>query len=133
MSSIFTKIINNEIPSFKIWEDEQTFAFLDARPHNLGHTLLVPKIEVEDFLDLDQSLLNHLFQTAQFLGGKIKQVTFCKKIAVVIEGYGVPDHFHIHLIPTFHAYEIDEGFAKERPAHEMEMIAEQLRDAVGIN
>jgi len=130
MSTIFTKILNNEIPGYKIWEDDLAFAFLDARPHNLGHVLLVPKQEIADFLDLEKDLLTHLFLTAQFLGKKIKEATFCKKIAIVVEGYGVPDHFHVHVIPTFYAYEIDEGFAKERPKNEMEMIAEQLCDLI---
>ncbi len=99
MTSIFTKIINGEIPSFKIYEDEHTFAFLDIRPVQPWHTLVVPKIEVDYFTDVPEPYYSAVFQTAQKIAPAIQKATGCKRICTTIIGYEVP-HFHYHLVPT---------------------------------
>lgn len=99
MSSIFTKIINGEVPSFKIYEDEYTFAFLDIYPVQPGHTLIVPKIEVDYFIDVPEPYYSAVFLTAKKIVPAIQQATWCQRVCTNIIGYEVP-HFHYHLIPT---------------------------------
>lgn len=99
MATIFTKIIQGEIPSFKIYEDEYTYAFLDIHPVQFGHTLVVPKTEVDNFLSLDEPYYTALFQTAKKVSTAIQQATGCARICTALVGYEVP-HVHYHLIPT---------------------------------
>lgn len=99
MSSIFTKIINGEIPSFKIYEDDYTFAFLDINPVQSGHTLIVPKIEVDYFVDVPEPYYSAVFVTAKKIAPAIQQATWCQRVATMILGYEVA-HFHYHLIPS---------------------------------
>jgi histidine triad (HIT) family protein len=100
MSTLFTKIINAEIPSYKIYEDEHTFAFLDISPIASGHTLIVPKIEIDYWLDVPEPYYTAVFQTAKKLAPAIHKATECLRIGTKIEGVDVP-HFHYHLIPMF--------------------------------
>lgn len=106
MSSIFTKIIKQEIPSYKIFEDALVYAFLDIRPIQKGHVLLVPKLEIDNFLDIESSLYLHLMKQAQMLSLAIQKATNCKRLGLIIAGYEVP-HFHIHLIPTWSLEDFD--------------------------
>lgn len=99
MSTLFTKIINGEIPSHKIYEDEYTFAFLDIYPVQPGHTLIVPKIEVDYFVDVPEPYYSAVFQTAKKIAPAIRQATWCKRVTTKILWYEIP-HFHYHLIPT---------------------------------
>lgn len=126
MPSIFTKIIQGEIPCYKIYEDHLCFAFLDIRPHNLGHTLLVPKEEIADFSDLPTELRNHIFDKAQKLSKAIQKATKSKRIGLVIHGMGVPDHFHLHLIPLFSSNDTDQAKAHQEPAEKMQEIKEKI-------
>lgn len=98
MSSIFTKIINGEIPSYKIAEDENNYAFLDINPLAKGHTLVVPKKEVDYIFDLDNESYTELFDFTKKVSGAIEQVISCKRLGVVVYGLDVP-HAHVHLIP----------------------------------
>ena len=99
MTTIFTKIINGEIPSFKIYEDEYTFAFLDINPVQLWHTLIVPKIEVDYFVDVPEPYYSAVFSTAKKIAPALQQATGCQRVATMILGYEVA-HFHYHLIPS---------------------------------
>lgn len=99
MSSIFSKIIAGEIPSYKIYEDEYTFAFLDIFPAQPGHVLVIPKTEVDYFADVPEPYYSAVFQTAKRLTPAIQSATGCARICAVIKGYEVP-HFHLHLVPT---------------------------------
>lgn len=99
MSSIFSKIIAGEIPSYKIYEDEYTFAFLDIFPAQPGHVLVIPKTEVDYFADVPEPYYSAVFQTAKKLTPAIQSATGCNRICMVIKGYEVP-HFHLHLVPT---------------------------------
>lgn len=98
MASIFTKIIIGEIPSYKIAEDESNYAFLDINPLAKGHTLVVPKEEVDYLFDLDKESYNKLFIFAKKVSHAIEKVISCKRLGVVVYGLDVP-HAHVHLIP----------------------------------
>lgn len=98
MSSIFSKIINGEIPSYKVAEDDKFYAFLDIHPLRIGHTLVVPKTEVDCFFDLDDETIRDMIVFAKRIADRIKSAIPCKKVAVMVLGLEVP-HAHIHLIP----------------------------------
>ena len=98
MASIFSKIINGEIPSYKIAEDEKNYAFLDINPLTVGHTLVVPKNEVDYLFDLEDESYYELFKFTKKVAAAIESVISCKRIGVVVYGLDVP-HAHVHLIP----------------------------------
>lgn len=98
MSTIFTKIVNGEIPSYKIAEDENFYAFLDINPLKKGHTLVIPKKEVDYIFDLDAETLGGLHQFSQKIAKALDKTISCKRVAVVVLGLEVP-HAHVHLIP----------------------------------
>jgi histidine triad (HIT) family protein len=99
MASLFTRIIQGEILCYKIAEDEHCIAFLDIFPLKEGHTLVVPKKEVDHWLDLDPEIQQHLILFAQRIGKAIQAVTGTERIGLVIAGFEIP-HTHIHLIPV---------------------------------
>lgn len=98
MASIFTRIINGEIPCYKIAEDEHCFAFLDISPLSKGHTLVVPKKEVDYLFDLDQETYQHLMNFSKKVALAIDAAVPCLRVGVAVIGLEVP-HAHIHLIP----------------------------------
>ena len=98
MSTIFTKIVNGEIPAYKIAEDENFLAFLDAMPLVKGHTLVIPKKEVDLIFDLDSEEYKKLWSFAQNVAKKVKIGIPCVRVGVAVVGLEVP-HAHIHLIP----------------------------------
>jgi histidine triad (HIT) family protein len=98
MSSIFTKIINGEIPSYKITENDDFFVFLDINPNAKGHTLVVPKKEVNKLFDLEEDLYNALMSYARKIAIAIEKAVPCKRVGMAVIGLEVP-HVHVHLIP----------------------------------
>lgn len=98
MSSIFTKIINREIPAYIVAEDDQYIAFLDINPLVYGHVLVIPKKEVDYIFDLDDETLSGLTRFAKKVAIALKKVVSCKRIGVAVIGLEVP-HTHIHLVP----------------------------------
>jgi histidine triad (HIT) family protein len=98
MSSIFTKIINGEIPSYKITENDDFFVFLDINPNAKGHTLVVPKKEVNKLFDLEEDLYNALMSYARKIAVAIEKAVPCKRVGMAVIGLEVP-HVHVHLIP----------------------------------
>jgi len=98
MSTVFTKIINGEIPSYKIAEDEHYYAFLDINPLAKGHTLVVPKVEVDYIYDLEDDVLAGLHLFAKRVAKALESTIDCKRVGVLVIGTEVP-HAHIHLIP----------------------------------
>ena len=105
-SSIFSRIIAGEIPSYKIAEDENYYAFLDINPLTKGHTLVVPKQEIDYIFDLDDATLAGMMLFAKQVAHKIKQKIACKRVAVVVLGLEIP-HAHIHLIPIQSENDVD--------------------------
>ena len=98
MASIFTKIINGEIPCYKITEDENYIAFLDVNPNAKGHTLCVPKLEVNKIFDMEEELYLGLMQFSRKIAIALEKSIPCKRVGVAVIGLEVP-HTHVHLIP----------------------------------
>lgn len=98
MSTLFTKIVNGEIPCYKVAENDDFLAFLDIMPLKHGHTLVIPKKEVDYIFDIDDALLGKMMQFSKEVAIKIKNAFPCKKIGVTVIGLEVP-HAHIHLVP----------------------------------
>jgi histidine triad (HIT) family protein len=98
MASIFTKIVNGEIPSYKIAETNQFYAFLDIFPLKRGHVLVIPKQEVDYLFDLDEDTYNGLWAFSRKVAAAVEKAIPCKRIGVAVLGMEVP-HAHIHLVP----------------------------------
>ena len=98
MPTIFSKIINGEISCYKVAENDEFLAFLDINPNSTGHTLCIPKIEVDDILDLDELTYKNLMLFSRKVANSIKKVIECKKVSIAVIGLEVP-HVHVHLIP----------------------------------
>lgn len=126
MASIFSKIIAGEIPSYKVAENDKFYAFLDINPLQKGHTLVVPKKEIDYIFDIDDQDLGEMMVFAKKVARAIKAATPCVKVGVAVIGLEVR-HAHIHLVPM--DKEGDISFAKPKmtlPADEMEAIAKSI-------
>ena len=117
MSSIFSKIISGEIPSYKIAENEKFFAFLDIMPLAVGHTLVVPKKEIDYIFDLPENLLAEMMVFSKYVAKKIEKSIECDRIGVSVIGLEVP-HAHIHLIPINSIADMDFSKEKLKLSHE---------------
>ena len=106
MPSIFTKIVKGEIPSYKVYEDKNFLAFLDINPLKKGHTLVIPKKEVDYIFDIDSKEYQNLWTTAKKIALGMKKIIECNRISIVVMGLEVP-HAHIHLIPLDTMQDID--------------------------
>lgn len=98
--SVFTKIINGEIPCYTIYEDERVFAFLDIHPINPGHVLIVPKVQIDHIWDLDEDDYKYLMEIVKKIANHIRSTIQCPRVGMAVEGFGVP-HAHVHLIPIY--------------------------------
>ena len=128
MATIFSRIVAGEIPSYKVAEDDRYYAFLDINPLAKGHTLVIPKQEVDYFYDLDDEALQGMIVFAKQVAQKIKAFSGCKKVATVVLGLEVP-HAHIHLIPMNSEKDVD--FTREKlilTPEEFSEIASALRE-----
>lgn len=119
--TIFSRIIAGEIPCHNVGQDDENFAFLDINPLVVGHTLVVPKVEVDNFFDLSPERLTSLMLFAQKVAARIFKEIPCKRVAVVVLGLDVA-HAHIHLIPLNNASDID--FSREK----LKLTAEQFNE-----
>ena len=123
MASIFSRIVAGEIPCYKVAEDDRFFAFLDISPVSKGHTLVIPKQEVDYIFDLDDETYNGLMAFARRVARAMGEAIECKRVGVAVMGLEVP-HAHVHLIPI--TAESDMNFFREKlslPAEEMVAIA----------
>ena len=98
MSSIFTKIVNGKIPAYKIAEDENYLAFLDVNPNAKGHTLCIPKQEIDKIFDMDEDLYLGLMKFSKRVAAALEKAVPCKRVGIAVVGLEVP-HAHVHLIP----------------------------------
>lgn len=98
MASIFSKIVNREIPSYKVAEDDRFYAFLDINPLAKGHTLVIPKKEIDYLFDLDETTYNELFVFTRRVALAIERAIDCLRLGMIVYGLDVP-HAHIHLVP----------------------------------
>lgn len=128
MATLFSKIIQGEVPSYKIAEDERSYAFLDINPLAKGHTLVVPKQEVDYLFDVEDDLLAHLTVFSKKVAKAIETTVPCQRVGVAVVGLDVP-HAHIHLIPINHIGDINFSRPKlEFSEEEFESIAASIRN-----
>ncbi len=129
MSTIFSKIISGEIPAHKIAENDKFLAFLDISPLQKGHTLVIPKVEVDYIFDLEDNLLSEMILFSKQIAGKIKKVFPCDRIGITVIGLEVP-HAHIHLVPINQM--ADMNFAEKKlvlSQDEFLEISEKIKNA----
>lgn len=130
MASIFTRIIQGEIPCYKIDESEKFFAFLDINPLAKGHTLVIPKQETDYYFDLDDDLLAEMQVFSRKIARAIDSVMDCKRVGVVVLGLEVP-HAHIHLIPINSLHDVEFSRPKlQLSQEEFVEIADKIRSAL---
>jgi histidine triad (HIT) family protein len=131
MPGIFSKIIAGEIPSYKVAENEYCVAFLDIGPLKEGHTLVVPKKEVDDLFDLDEETYKRLLDFTRKVAIAIKKAVPCKRVSVAVLGFEVP-HAHIHLIPINHEGEANFRNPKLKPSkEEFEIVRKKIAQSFG--
>ena len=131
MATIFTKIVNGEIPCYKVAEDEHFLAFLDINPLQEGHTLVIPKKETDYIFDVEDDLHAGLWNFAKKIGKAIEKVVPCQRIGITVIGLEVP-HAHIHLIPLKTMYDMD--FRRPKLSftqEEFREIAKKISAAIG--
>lgn len=129
MASIFTKIVQGELPSYKIHEDDLTFSFLALDQVNLGHTLVIPKQEVNHWFDTPPDTMNRVGLNSQIIAKAIKSVTECPRVGVMVAGFEVP-HYHVHLIPAWSIPDLDFKKARRFTDEEMKSIQEKIINAL---
>lgn len=132
MASIFTKIINGEIPSYKIAEDDKFYAFLDISPLAEGHTLVVPKQEIDYIFDIEDELLAQMHIFAKKVAKAIQTAIPCEKVGMAVIGLDVR-HAHIHLVPLQEVGDLN--FAKEKlklSSDEMKQIADKISSKINL-
>ncbi len=125
MASIFTKIINGELPCYKIHEDEKTLSFLALDQIHLGHTLVIPKQEVNHWFDVPPDVYTQVGLNAQKIAKAIQKATGCPRVGTIVAGFEVP-HYHLHMIPAWSIPELDFKRATRRTAEEMKQIQEKI-------
>lgn len=131
MATVFTKIINGEIPSYKIAEDEHHYSFLDINPISKGHTLVIPKEPTDYLFDLPDERLQSLITFAKPIAHAIDKALNCMRTGLIVEGLEVP-HAHLHLVPIYKPHQVVAlGMENvEMEKKEMEEIAEKIREAL---
>ena len=129
MASIFTKIVNGEIPCFKIAETEDFLAFLDVNPNAKGHTLCIPKQEVDKIFDLDETTYSGLMSFSRTVALAIEKAVPCKRVGISVIGLEVP-HAHVHLIPLTTMEDARFIQKQKLSTEEFEALAEAIRLAL---
>ena len=126
MNSVFTKIIKKEISSFTVYEDSDVIAFLDINPVKLGHTLVVPKKQIDYIFDLDSDDYNKLWTTTKKIANGLKKSVICRRVGISVVGFEVP-HCHIHLIPINSVRDMNLDNSHDYNSSEMTDIAERIK------
>lgn len=126
MPSIFTRIIAGELPSYKVFEDDKIIAILAKDQINLGHTLVIPKQEVNHWCDVPDDLYAHLHKVSLKIGRALKQATGCTRVLTAAVGYEVP-HYHLHLIPSWSMADLNFAKAQSFPEGEVLDILEKIK------
>lgn len=127
MATLFSKIVNGEIPCYKVAESDQFLAFLDIQPLTKGHVLVIPKVEVDYIFDLEDDLLGKMMIFSKQVAHKIKLAYPCKKVGVTVIGLEVP-HAHIHLVPMNALADMNFSAAKLKlDSLELEQIANKIK------
>ncbi|SDR95392.1 histidine triad (HIT) family protein [Gillisia sp. Hel1_33_143] len=126
MSTIFTKIINGEIPSYKVAETDKFLAFLDVNPNAKGHTLCIPKKEVNKIFDLDKDTYSELMEFSRQVAIGLEKTVSCKRVGMAVIGLEVP-HVHVHLIPLNKMTEMDFSHKVTLSSEEMDELADAIK------
>ena len=130
MPTVFTRIIDGEIPGEFVWRDEEAVAFMSINPITRGHALVVPVAEVDHWLDLDQDLARHLMTIAQKIGNAQQQALQPERIGLMIAGFEVP-HTHLHVLPIGGLGDLSfANAATEVDFDDLALAAQQIRDAL---
>lgn len=129
MASIFTKILNKEIPGHFVWEDELCFSIMTIQPIRDGHLMVIPKMEVNHWDDVPPETAAHLMVVSQKIAKAIKAVIPCKRIGVSVIGLEVP-HTHIHLIPIDNMGDLNFSLAKEMPQKKLAATTTAIRKSL---
>ncbi len=126
MATIFTKIINGEIPCYKVVENDRFFSFLDINPISKGHTLVVPRQETDYLFDLDDDHLGELMIFAKSVARAIDKALSPMRTGVIVDGREVP-HAHVHMVPIYHGKQKTAlGLSQDIPKEEMIRLAEEI-------
>jgi histidine triad (HIT) family protein len=128
MDSIFTKIINGQIPAHYVYQGKDAVAFLDIHPIRPGHTLVVPKKQVGSFIDMSPGDFKDLMETSQMIAGHIQKILGCMRVVINIDGSDTPDHVHVHLVPINEPEDSHrDGRMEEEPDHRsLSLMAQKL-------
>lgn len=126
MASIFTRILNGELPGYKIHEDEYCFSILALDQVNLGHTLVIPKIEADAFMDTPEPHYSAVFQAAKKISKAMRTASGAPRVVSIIAGFEV-NHFHLHLIPAWSLTDVSFAKAQRRDAKEMTEIQTKIK------
>lgn len=129
MPTIFTKIINGEIPAYKVAENDKFLAFLDIRPNAKGHTLCIPKQEVNKLFDLDEETYLELMAFSRKVAKGIEKAVSCKRVGMAVVGLEVP-HVHVHLIPLNSMGDMNFAQKQDLSEEEFQQIAQDIKAAL---
>ena len=127
MATIFSKIISGELPAYKVAEDEKFLAFLDINPNAKGHTLCIPKKEVNKIFDLDEQTYRELMEFSRKVAIALEKAVPCKRVGMSVIGLEVP-HVHVHLIPLNQMADMDFGKKVRMKPEEFEKLAQSIRN-----
>ena len=131
MATLFTKIIAGDIPGHFVWKDELCVGFLSIAPLNPGHTLVVPRVEVEHWIDLEPDLVGHVFRVTQSIGKAIQKEYDPVKVGTIVLGLEVP-HVHVHVVPVWNPTDLDFHNAdSSTPPEDLAREAGRIRAALG--
>jgi histidine triad (HIT) family protein len=127
MPTLFTRVINGEIPGTFVWKDEHCVAFLSINPLKRGHTLVVPRMEIDHWIDCPPELSDHLFAVARDIGGALQRAFQPTRIGLVIAGLEVP-HLHIHVVPIDGVHDLDfANAARSVEREQLDEVASEIR------
>lgn len=124
--TLFEKIIAGEIPSYKVWEDADHFAFLTIEPIQPGHTLVIPKKPIAHLFDMEKDEYKELMKAVRKVALLLQSKTKCEKVGVIVEGYGVKEHAHVHLVPLTGSGQLSFAHAKKALQGELAKMQELL-------
>ena len=125
MATLFSKIVQGEIPAYKVAEDSQFLAFLDINPNAKGHTLCIPKKEVDKIFDLEEDVYQELMRFSRKVAIALEKTVPCKRVGMAVVGLEVP-HVHVHLIPLNSMKDMDFSNSLKMSEHEFEELAESI-------
>ena len=125
MGSVFSKIVAGELPCYEIYSDDRVFAFLDIRPLSPGHTMVIPKREIDNMLDVPRELYLAVMGEAQRISRVLQRATGARRVGLIVQGFEVP-HFHVHLIPINRPADMLPSNARSMEAAEMEDMRQKI-------